>query len=51
MSQNNNVVRYRIIDNGDGMTDDNIINALKLGSSMEYGPHSLSKLDFATLKT
>lgn len=39
----NNVVTYRIIDNGKGMTQEEIKNALKLGSDAKYGADSLSK--------
>lgn len=39
----NNVLVYRILDNGEGMTDDEILNALKLGSDAHYGTDSLSK--------
>jgi hypothetical protein len=39
----NNVTAYRVIDNGKGMNDDEILNALKLGASAEYEADSLSK--------
>ena len=39
----NNVLRYRIIDNGNGMTEKDIINALKLGAKADYPPNCLSK--------
>lgn len=39
----NNVLIYRIIDNGNGMNDDDIFNAFKLGSIPNYGTDSLSK--------
>jgi hypothetical protein len=43
MSQKNNVITYRIIDNGRGMDSDAILNALKLGAKAEYASDSLSK--------
>lgn len=39
----NNVVVYRVIDNGKGMNDEQILNALKLGSKANYQTNSLSK--------
>ena len=39
----NNVIAYRVIDNGKGMGDGEILNALKLGSSSDYEKDSLSK--------
>lgn len=39
----NNVVAYRVIDNGKGMNDEQILNALKLGSKADYQQNSLSK--------
>jgi hypothetical protein len=39
----NNVVSYRVIDNGKGMSQEEIKNALKLGSEAKYGDNSLSK--------
>lgn len=43
-TKKNNVKQYVIIDNGDGMDDTGIQNALKLGSSNEdYEQFSLSK--------
>ncbi|HVI45894.1 MAG TPA: ATP-binding protein [Chitinophaga sp.] len=43
-AKKNNVKEYLIVDNGDGMNRDQIINALKLGSSDQYyEQHSLSK--------
>src|SRR5215475_7547515 len=41
----NNVVTYRVIDNGKGMNDAQILNALKLGSMADYQQNSLSKYD------
>lgn len=43
IQQKNNVEIYRIIDNGKGMLDVDIKNALQLGSEDNYGTHSLSK--------
>ncbi len=43
-AKKNNVREYLIVDDGDGMTRDQIIDALKLGSSdQHYEEHSLSK--------
>ena len=43
-SRKDNVKAYLIIDNGDGMNQDAMLNALSLGSSGDdYGPNSLSK--------
>lgn len=43
-TKKNNIKEYILIDNGDGMDRDGIIDALKLGSSnADYGNHSLSK--------
>lgn len=39
----NNVVTYRIIDNGKGMNQDKIKDSLKLGSEATYQDNSLSK--------
>lgn len=39
----NNVLTYRIIDNGKGMTDEDMVDALRLGSKAEYEENSLSK--------
>lgn len=39
----NNVVTYRIIDNGKGMNQDKIKDSLKLGSEANYQDNSLSK--------
>ena len=39
----NNIITYRIVDNGKGMGDEQIINALKLGSDANYDDNSLSK--------
>jgi hypothetical protein len=39
----NNVTAYRVIDNGKGMNDEQILNALKLGSKADYRQNSLSK--------
>lgn len=43
VQQKNNVDIYRIIDNGKGMNDESIQNALQLGSDDDYSNHSLSK--------
>ena len=43
-SKRNNIQEYVIVDNGKGMNNDGIINALSLGSTYgEYEEHSLSK--------
>lgn len=43
-SKKNNVKEYLIVDNGDGMNREEIIDALKLGSAdQHYEQHSLSK--------
>ncbi|MDQ2771302.1 MAG: ATP-binding protein [Bacteroidota bacterium] len=39
----NNVLEYIIIDDGKGMNESGILNALTLGASEVYEPHSLSK--------
>lgn len=39
----NNVVAYRVIDDGKGMDADEILNALKLGARADYADDSLSK--------
>jgi hypothetical protein len=39
----NNVITYRIIDNGKGMNQEEIKNSLKLGSESKYQSNSLSK--------
>lgn len=38
-----NVTSYRVIDDGTGMSEDQIINAFRLGANATYGPNSLSK--------
>lgn len=38
-----NVLSYRIVDDGDGMSNELILNALKLGSDANYSAGSLSK--------
>ncbi|GFM51891.1 hypothetical protein PSCICE_31580 [Pseudomonas cichorii] len=43
LKNRNSVARYQIIDNGKGMSHDEIINAFTLGSKRNYGPNSLSK--------
>jgi hypothetical protein len=43
MSDKSNVTRFTILDNGSGMDDAGILNALKLGSAAQYPPKSLSK--------
>ena len=43
LNQRNNVMRYRIIDDGKGMNDTGIQNAFKLGSDANYKENSLSK--------
>lgn len=43
MSDKYSAKKYTIIDNGNGMDDDGIINALTLGSKSDYPPFSLSK--------
>jgi len=43
LGERNNVIRYNVIDNGDGMDSDGIQNALKLGSDDNYEKESLSK--------
>src|SRR5690349_16514781 len=43
INQRNNVVRYRVVDNGKGMDESCIANAFKLGSDDDYAPGSLSK--------
>lgn len=42
-SRKNNVKEYMIIDDGDGMSNKEILNALMLGSSDFYEDHSLAK--------
>ena len=42
-SDRSNVLCYRLTDDGKGMTNDQILNALKLGSDANYSPSSLSK--------
>jgi hypothetical protein len=39
----NNVLSYTILDDGSGMTDDEVLNAVALGSNALYSPNSLSK--------
>lgn len=41
--ERSNVVSYTVVDNGNGMDDDGIKNALKLGSAANYPEKSLSK--------
>lgn len=43
INQRNNVMRYRIIDDGKGMDESGIQNALRLGSDDSYKANSLSK--------
>jgi len=43
LNQKNNVHLYRIVDNGAGMDNISIMNALRLGSEDNYSEHSLSK--------
>lgn len=43
INQRNNVVRYRVVDDGKGMDEDGIKNAFKLGSDANYKQNSLSK--------
>ncbi len=43
LAEKRNVTKYRIIDNGCGMSDQEITNAFKLGSSANYPANSLSK--------
>ena len=42
-AQSNNVLHYRVFDDGAGMSDEEIVNALQLGSAAEYPEGSLSK--------
>ena len=42
-SENDNVNRYRIFDDGEGMSDDGVLNAFKLGTPRDYPEDSLSK--------
>jgi len=42
-NKKNNVVSYRVIDNGVGMSEDQLVNSLTLGSEANYGENSLSK--------
>jgi hypothetical protein len=41
--EKNNIIKFTIIDNGIGMTDDEVKKALDLGSIVEYEDNSLSK--------
>lgn len=43
INEKNNCVRYTIADNGKGMSNEAVLNALKLGSDAHYGKNSLSK--------
>ena len=42
-SDRRNIESVTVIDNGNGMTEEGVINALKLGSPSNYTPNSLSK--------
>lgn len=42
-SQKSSVATYRIVDDGRGMTDGEILNAFALGADANYSPDSLSK--------
>ena len=46
LSNKNNVESYTVIDNGKGMTDDDLLKALTIGSPVKYGKNSLSKYGF-----
>jgi hypothetical protein len=43
LKNRNSVSKYQVIDNGVGMTDDEITNAFSLGANGKYKAHSLSK--------
>ena len=43
VNKKNNVVTYRVVDNGVGMNEAALLNALTLGSSADYCENSLSK--------
>lgn len=43
LKNRNSVAMYQVIDNGSGMTNDEIVGAFALGANGNYRPHSLSK--------
>ncbi|MDD3577092.1 MAG: ATP-binding protein [Halothiobacillus sp.] len=43
LKNRNSVAKYQVIDNGYGMTDDEVVDAFALGANGGYRPHSLSK--------
>ncbi|MBE7562012.1 ATP-binding protein [Acidithiobacillus sp. HP-6] len=43
LKNRNSVATYQVIDNGYGMTNDEIVGAFALGANGNYRPHSLSK--------
>ncbi len=43
LKNRNSVQKYQVVDDGIGMTDEEIRAAFSLGANGEYGPHSLSK--------
>tara|TARA_Y100000588_G_scaffold66136_1_gene66408 strand:- start:11579 stop:13297 length:1719 start_codon:yes stop_codon:yes gene_type:complete len=46
LSNKNNVESYTIVDNGNGMNDNEVLKALTIGSPVEYDKNSLSKYGF-----
>ena len=43
LKNRNSVAMYQVVDNGSGMTNDEIVGAFALGANGNYRPHSLSK--------
>ena len=43
LKNRNSVEKYQVVDDGIGMTDNEILNAFALGANGNYGSHSLSK--------
>ncbi len=43
LKNRNSVAMYQVVDNGSGMTNDEIVDAFAFGANGNYRPHSLSK--------